>query len=346
MRQHRSPLQKIRRLLRLLECLQSGREFNARDLSELCGVTRRQIFRDLKALQESGVPVLYDEKQQSYRVAESLYLPAAELTLPESLALLVLAENLGEPQHGIPLQEAARDAAVKLAGNLPSHLRSYVGELSEVVRLQSEPAAQLEHNRSLIEQVHRAFQQRRRLRLTYHSLYEGGEIRTLVSPYRLLFSRHTWYIVGRSSLHRAVRMFHLGRIRTLEITTDRYEIPPRFSLEKHLGNAWRFVRERGPDQKVVIRFQPQVATNVSEVLWHKTQELRWNDDGTLDFRVTVSGLGEISWWVLGYGDQAEVLEPAALRALLAERIAKMHARYVGPANPRSRSKPSGRSRKR
>ncbi|MFV0443537.1 MAG: helix-turn-helix transcriptional regulator [Planctomycetaceae bacterium] len=338
MRQHRSPLQKIRRLLRLLECLQSGREYNARDLSELCGVTRRQIFRDIKALQESGVPILYDEQQQSYRVAESLFLPSAELTLQESLALLVLAGNLGEPQHGIPLQEAARDAAVKLAGNLPAHLRSYVGELSEVVRLWSEPSADLEHARGLLDQVHRAFQQRQRLRLTYNSLFEGREIRTLVSPYRLLFSRHTWYIVGRSSLHRAVRMFHLGRVRSLELTSDHYEIPPRFSLDRHLGNAWRFVRERGPDQQVLIRFQPKVATNVSEVIWHKTQVLTWNKDGTLDFQVTVSGLGEISWWVLGYGDEAEVLKPPALRKMLAERVARMHTQYhPKPRRPRRKS---------
>jgi proteasome accessory factor B len=66
---------------------------------------------------------------------------------------------------------------------------------------------------------------------------------------------------------------------------------------------------------------------VAEVLWHKTQQTTFNADGTLDYRVTVSGLSEISWWVLGYGDQAEVIEPVALRKLLAERSARMAALY-------------------
>jgi predicted DNA-binding transcriptional regulator YafY len=44
------------------------------------------------------------------------------------------------------------------------------------------------------------------------------------------------------------------------------------------------------------------------------------------------GLGEISWWVLGYGDQAEVIEPAALRKILAQRSGKMADMYAGERN--------------
>jgi hypothetical protein len=74
-----------------------------------------------------------------------------------------------------------------------------------------------------------------------------------------------------------------------------------------------------------------VAQNVAEVLWHKTQRVTPNSDGTLDFRVTVSGLGEISWWILGYGAEAEVLAPPELRQRVAQRAAEMAARYAGPA---------------
>ena len=78
---------------------------------------------------------------------------------------------------------------------------------------------------------------------------------------------------------------------------------------------------------MLVRFGRQVAQNVAEVTWHKTQQLQFNADGTLDFRVTVSGLNEISWWILGYGDQAEVLEPPELRKMIAERIKRMAKMY-------------------
>jgi predicted DNA-binding transcriptional regulator YafY len=47
--------------------------------------------------------------------------------------------------------------------------------------------------------------------------------------------------------------------------------------------------------------------------------------------VQVSGLREISWWILGYGDQAEVLKPAALRDLIAQRALRMAEMYNGRA---------------
>ena len=74
-------------------------------------------------------------------------------------------------------------------------------------------------------------------------------------------------------------------------------------------------------------FQPKVARNVAQVGWHKTQRLSWNDDGTLNFQVNVSGLNEMSWWILGYGEQAEVLEPPELRDILrqhAENLARLY----------------------
>ena len=46
------------------------------------------------------------------------------------------------------------------------------------------------------------------------------------------------------------------------------------------------------------------------------------------FRYTVDGLGEIIWWILGYGDQAEVLKPAALRNKIAQKIAAMQKTYT------------------
>jgi len=87
------------------------------------------------------------------------------------------------------------------------------------------------------------------------------------------------------------------------------------------------IPEKGRDRQVVVRFSKLVAQNVAEVHWHKTQRVALRDDGSADFHVTVSGLNEISWWILGYGDQAEVIEPPELRQLIAERAKRMAEKY-------------------
>jgi len=96
-----------------------------------------------------------------------------------------------------------------------------------------------------------------------------------------------------------------------------------------LRNAWQLIPGDGADDWVVVRFQPLVAQNVGEVLWHKTQQLEFQADGTLLFKVRVSGLGEIMWWILGYGDQAEVIGPAELRERVAGHAQRLLARYQG-----------------
>ena len=332
---------KIGRMLRLIELLQSGRTYNTRELAEFNGISRRQVFRDLKALQNSGIPLLYDQHRQGYWLPTSAYLPPADLTLDETLSLLILAHNLGRTGEGLPFQTAARSAAVKLTSNLPERLRAHLGELAAAVDVRLDSHHPHSSSHSAYGQLLDAIRDRTRVRIDYNSLFEGEEVTTLLSPYRLFFRRRAWYVVGRSSLHRAVRTFHVGRILSLEATADRYQIPQRFSLDRYLGNAWHLVREPGRRTRVVIRFQPKVAQNVAEVTWHKTQSLQWNRDGTLDFCVVVDGLSEIAWWILGYGDQAEVIEPDELRKIIAKHASRVAALYSKP-----KKKASSRKRRR
>ena len=93
-----------------------------------------------------------------------------------------------------------------------------------------------------------------------------------------------------------------------------------------------------------MRFGRLVADNVAEVAWHKTQRVTRNEDGTIDFHATVSGLNEISWWILGYGEQAEVLRPAKLRELVAAHAIRMVQRYSPDAMAAPTPLPSPQAR--
>jgi proteasome accessory factor B len=119
----------------------------------------------------------------------------------------------------------------------------------------------------------------------------------------------------------------VSRISKIDLLTEKYAPPRGFSLDRYLGNAWNLMPQAGPDCHVVVRFAPMVAKNVAEVAWHRTQQVEWCPDGSLDFHADVSGLNEIVWWILGYGDQAEVLAPAKLRRLVAQRAANLHRIY-------------------
>ncbi|QDT53131.1 HTH domain protein [Caulifigura coniformis] len=318
---------KIRRILTLVERLQSGRLYNAPELADFCNVSHRTIFRDLKVLQQSGVPVLYDDERRGYFMPAASFLPPTDLTLQEALALIILTQELGDRDKGIPFQEAARSASLKFLSNIAGQLKSYLGDVASAVHVRMERRHKLDRARPHFELLQQSVAEKRKVRLRYNSLYDGREIGLLLSPYAMFFSRRSWYAIGRSSLYRSIRTFHVGRILESTLTDDSFKPPPRFSVARYLGNAWHMIREPEQRADIVVRFQPRVATNVAEVTWHPTQRIVHRGDGTVDFCVTVEGIREIAWWILGYGDQAEVIKPRELRQLVAQHVRGMASIY-------------------
>ena len=84
-------VERIYRLFRLVTLLQSGHHYTAAELAEALEVSRRTVFRDLKALELARVPYYFDTDAGTYRLGEGFFLPAVTLTLPEALAVLALA---------------------------------------------------------------------------------------------------------------------------------------------------------------------------------------------------------------------------------------------------------------
>jgi len=160
----------------------------------------------------------------------------------------------------------------------------------------------------------------------YISFQERKQIETDVHPLRLTFHGRAWYLIAYSVRHRANRTFKVGRVRKLTVTRRKFAEPSGADLDEHFGQAWSMIPE-GRLYKVHLHFEPLVAGNVAEVRWHDSQRVEWNDDGSIEFHVTVDGLGEIAWWILGYGDQVEVIAPAALRKRIAAAAGKMAARH-------------------
>jgi len=172
-----------------------------------------------------------------------------------------------------------------------------------------------------------AIEKRRTIELDYSSLKEYQRIKTKVRLYTLMFYEHSWYIVGYSSMHREVRNFNVVRIESLKMLKERFSIPKSFDLDRRIGSAWALIPGSGPDSHVVVKFGSFVAHNVAQVRWHKTQRTTFQPDGSLIYEATVSGFDEIEWWILGYGDQAEVKSPNKLRQRIARRVRNMAVTY-------------------
>ena len=326
-------LSRIRRAVTLIGLLQGGKGSNADALATACRVSRRTIFRDLDLLRQSGIPLEYDEELQRYRISGRCSLPPTDFTAEEALALIVLCHEMGQ-SGGLPFFAPARSAALKIESNLPIRLREQLRNVAAAVEIHpAPPIPWRSRNRSTSScsgrsprgaacgSVTRAWRNAR-------TICDAAEsLSPLVQPAELVRDRPVVAAPRRPDVQpgedfgdRAAQ----GRLPDSPILSR---------LSATCGNAWHLIPEPGPDRDVWIHFQPLVAQNVAEVRWHSTQQTQFREDGSLDYRVTVSGLDEISWWILGYGEQAEVIEPAELRHLVGNRAARMAAIYRRAGQP-------------
>jgi len=310
--------------------LQGGRNYSAADLALELEVSKRTVYRDLNMLELAHIPYYFDPDTGGYRIGGHFFLPPINLTLSEALSMLAMSGRI-EGARNVPLLGHGHGtrAAVKLEGALPDSIRGYVGSVLDKMRVSLGPLADHDGLDSTFDTLGRAVVDRQICLLSYHSLHDRGTIRLTVKPLKLLFMGRAWYLIAYSKTHRENRTFKLSRIEKIAVTQRVFTKPRDVDLDGYFGNAWSMIPE-GREYRVHLRFAPKVARNVSEVRWHKTQETELRSDGSLDYQATIDGLGEITWWILGYGDQVEVIAPVSLRKTVVNIAKSVLSNYASP----------------
>ena len=190
----------LARLIQLIILLQTERCPNARQLAEICEVSRRTIYRDLAALADAGVTVLYRPDRQGYQLARSLFLQPPRIEEREALALLVLCRQW-RPSADLGLSHDANRAMDKLVQSLPDPLRARLLAASEVLDDLPDCRATPAPRQAVQDQLLAALAQRTQVRLWVREGRTGEVETTKMGIYRLILHDQAWCMVGRSSRH-------------------------------------------------------------------------------------------------------------------------------------------------
>ena len=319
---------RVQRIVKLLTALHSGSALSVDDLSRELDVTRRTIFRDLSILENAGVPFQYDRTAKRYRIRQDYFVPPISFSLQECLAMLFMSRKMLQTDLAPDFPAAVR-AAVKLESALPHDLREHCLGIVDKMDLTMPPMSSADGHRDHFEKLQLATVQQRKVQINYEPP-DKPAFEDRLHPLHLAFINRGWYVISHSEREQAVRTFKIERMAECRLLEEHFVVDEPFSLAEYYGDAWQMIRG---DQRhhVKLKFTRQVATNVEEVLWHRTQQTLRCADDSLIFEVDVDGINELSWWILGYGDQVEVLEPPELRELIGERAGRMCGIYAGSA---------------
>lgn len=314
------------RLVAMVMHLQGRRLVRAEDMAVHFEVSVRTIYRDMAALGEAGVPIT-GEAGMGYSLVKSYHLPPVMLTADEAAALVVGAEMVRRFTDA-SLSAPMNAALDKLRVVLPRDRQEHVERLARQTVVVGRPhcgSADPEGQPWLLA-VQRAVAQRHVLQLGYRGR-ERAETMREVEPLGLVCYGGNWHLVAWCRLRGNVRHFRVDRIRTLESLPEQFPAREDFSLMRHLEecearNAMLPVRVWFADGAQERARRETYATMVPE-------QAR---DGGREFSFTTWSLEWLARWLLSFVGEAEVVEPAQLRDLVAENVEKIIRRHGVPVS--------------
>lgn len=315
------------RLLSILLLLQSHGRLSARRLAETLEVTERTIHRDVEALSGAGIPV-YAERGRHGGIAllPGFRTDVTGLTGPEARALFIFAGRGTLADLG--LEGDLKAALRKLMAGLPEARRP---EARSADRIVVDPRGWMHQSEEVahLPAVQAAVWDSKRLRIGYRS--GGGEVRDrTVDPYGLVAKAGVWYLIAGDSGE--PRLYRASRIETAELLEESAHRPPNLDVEALWERLRRRIEERGEGIPVLMRVR---AGSVERVLRVSASQLvgeaeRLEEEaGWRRLRLTFVGEGAARGALLGFGTEAEVLEPASLRREMAEVAAAVVELYRG-----------------
>jgi predicted DNA-binding transcriptional regulator YafY len=120
-----------------------------------------------------------------------------------------------------------------------------------------------------------------------------------------------WSEVDRA---RDFRKFALSNIERVELLGQTFTRKRGFSIQQYAEGSFGVFHEDPVD--VVWKFSPKVAADAAEFLFHPSQSMEPQPDGSLVVRFRAGGLLEMSWHLFTWGDEVEIVKPRRLASLL------------------------------
>jgi predicted DNA-binding transcriptional regulator YafY len=322
----RDRLARLTRVVSLLRAHPDGMAI--KDIAKRIDVSVRTVYRDLNAI-EGEIEIAVWSVDGRWGLAADEFLPPLKLTQDEAMAVVLSARLM--VRYADKYNADLASAFEKLGEVLPAGLRGHVVRTLDV--LSRHPAD--ERFSRHVHLLTKAWAERRIVSLDYDPARYAPDAAPRVArvhPYLIepSLQTHALYLVGFDETRGAVRTFKVERIRDVSITPETFPPPEPALLEQMFDRAWDIIADQDPVE-VVLRFSPSVASRVQEARWHPSQRVAVEADGSLVWRAVIAGTIEVRLWVLSWGDDVEVVAPAALRDDVIATHRRSLARYGSPA---------------
>lgn len=305
-------MNRIDRLAAILIQLQSRRLVKAQDIADKFSISLRTVYRDVKALEEAGVPVI-GEAGTGYRLMEGYKLPPVMFSQEEATALLT-ASKLVESKTDAGMTRHYTAAMDKIRAILRFSEKEHIEEIDEHIAVMAHPAVMIEPEKDLhLQTILKAIGSSWVIEIRYTTLEKNETTLRKVEPVGIYYMGSHWYLIAWCRLRNDYRNFRTDQVKQLRITDEKNSKthPPLQSFIDQMA-------EEREVQQVVIEAEASVVKYLGEQKYYHgfVQEERTGDIVRMTF--LCGSLMGFSRWLMLFADHVTIIEPTELNSMVVE----------------------------
>lgn len=310
-------MNRIDRVTAILVHLQSRRVVKAQDLAERFCISLRTVYRDIRTLEEAGIPII-GEAGIGYSIMDGYRLPPVMFTREEATALLT-AEKLVEKLTDKTTNRIYGEAMLKIRSVLRVSERDHLESLESHIAVIDSPYFQnTEHETAYLQHILKAIAEKRALNIDYFAEHSQQQTNRSIEPVGIFFMGRNWYLIAWCSLRNDYRTFRVDHIRFLSVTEVRFD-KEHPALQSFLN---RVSREKELT-KVIIRIDKKILRFIGDQKYYNGFVSQKDLGDRLEMTFLTASIEGFSRWYLYLGEWADIVTPASLMEKVKEHLASL-----------------------
>ncbi len=309
------------RIVAILIQLQSKKIVKAQELANRFEVSLRTIYRDIRTLEASGVPI-YSEAGVGYAIMDGYRLPPVMFTREEASSFIA-AEKLMQKFTDKTLGNHYASAMYKLKAVLRSDDKDWVSSIESSILMQSSEKLFNDKSPNTLATLFESIAEKAQVFLSYEAFNSDEITERTIEPVGVFHDNNNWYVLGYCHLRKDYRQFRADRIHKIikteiSFTLEHNSLETFLDKEKHSST----IRIRILVEKKVVHYlayERKYYGFISEKEMGDEIEMTFMDCDTLE---------GFSRWYLMFGDFATILEPERLKTKVLELLERNKQRLL------------------
>jgi predicted DNA-binding transcriptional regulator YafY len=307
---------RIDRLLSITVMLLNRDRIPARELAKKFEVSVRTIYRDIDAINLAGIPIIsYPGNNGGFGIMENYRIDRQVLSMPDILAVLTALKGINAALDNRELDNAIS----KISSIVPREKTACIRNHGEQLIIDILPWGYGKKEKQKLQVINSAVSNFHFLTFEYMNTQGEKNTRT-VEPMILIFKGYAWYLFAWCCLRRDYRLFKITRMKD--------PLPMERKFIRRAGSYEDYFHSDNHNFKMVtlvLKFKPEASTGVEELF--DPDQITRLPEGELMVKVSFP---DSEWgisFILGYGDLVEVIKPARIRKIIAEKAKNISALY-------------------